>query len=60
MRGKIGQILEAHDQDAHASAPADVTLRRFWSQGPGVKSCDRTAQVIDLAVWKKATEAVAR
>jgi hypothetical protein len=63
MRGKIGQILEAagaDDPQAHAGAPADVTLRRFWSQGPGVRSCDRTAQVIDLAAWKKAMEAVAR
>jgi hypothetical protein len=67
MRGRIGQILDAADAgdaaaaDAQACGPADVTLRRFWSHGPGVKRCgERAGQVVDLAAWKKAARGVAR
>jgi hypothetical protein len=58
MRGKLAPILEEHDLDAPAGALADVTLRRFWSHGPGPAKThgERThlgAQVIDLAAWKQ-------
>jgi hypothetical protein len=58
MRGKLGPILEDSDLDAPAGTLADVTLRRFWSHGPGpAKTHGETAhlgaQVIDLAAWKQ-------
>jgi hypothetical protein len=58
MRGKLGPILEDSDLDAPAGALADVTLRRFWSHGPGPaktrgERTDLGAQVIDLAAWKQ-------
>jgi hypothetical protein len=68
-RGTIGQVLNVEDGAdpfAPAGATADVTLRRFWSQGPrGVKNCGQgsrqpapAAKVTDLATWKRAMEAV--
>jgi hypothetical protein len=72
MRSKLGQVLggnDAHEPSASSSMPGDVTLRRFWSQGPrGVKRCGERATeltapgagVVDLAAWKLARQAGAR
>jgi diadenosine tetraphosphatase ApaH/serine/threonine PP2A family protein phosphatase len=72
MRSKLGQVLggsDTHEPTASATAPGDVTLRRFWSQGPrGVKRCGErateltapSAGVVDLAAWKLAKQAGAR